>query len=34
MSCIEGLGVLLIHETGQELESQAFEYRVDEWAVL
>lgn len=31
MSCIEGLGVLLIHEKGQDLESQVFEYRVDEW---
>lgn len=32
MTCVEGLGLLLIHEKGQDLEAQAFEYRVDEWS--
>jgi hypothetical protein len=32
MSCVEGVGVLLIHEKGQDLDSQAFEYRIDEWS--
>jgi hypothetical protein len=31
MSCVEGLGTLLIHDEGQDLESQVFEYRVSEW---
>lgn len=31
MSCVEGLGTLLIHDDGQDLESQVFEYRVSEW---
>lgn len=31
MSCVEGVGTLLIHDEGQDLESQAYAYRVDEW---
>lgn len=32
MSCVEAVGTLLIHTEGQDLESQAFEYRVEEWS--
>lgn len=32
MACTEGLGVLLTHEEGQDLEAKAFAYRVEEWS--
>lgn len=32
MSCVEGLGRLLIHDEGQDLEAETFGYQVEDWS--
>ncbi|WP_119693608.1 hypothetical protein [Ectopseudomonas oleovorans] len=32
MSCVEGVGRLLIHDKGQDLEAETFGYQVEDWS--
>jgi len=32
MSCVEGVARLLIHDEGQDLESEAFGYQIEDWS--
>lgn len=32
MSCVEGVGRLLIHDEGQDLEAETFGYQVEDWS--
>ncbi|UTW07000.1 hypothetical protein [Pseudomonas benzenivorans] len=32
MTCTEGLGMLLLHDYGQDLEAQTFTYQINDWS--